>query len=617
MIASYHKDFKTVNNLYQYRIFSWEKEVWGVKIGEWADKDNDNTSYSSLKLGKNEYFYAVPPDDSLLLELRATPDIEKQIKSQQSIVEEYSKIFEYSRSLTNLVEQQYHTLFFYRGYGFLISDILKKEYKKEDGSHIPKEDIVEIDTEEFLKAIWATFDVYLHGEWHHIDWQESLLYDSSRIIIVVGSRQIGKSYTMAIRALLSTMKGTNRDTWVFAYLSETTEHIKKYIYRFIDEINSKYSDNIFKIDRQKSIITNNMTNSRIIFRSLSEWWDRVRWNTLHEVIMDECYLIDDEIFDNVILPTVTVTWGTICMISTPWPKNWFFREVQKAKQKMPNYSYYEIDITRNPFIDPVMREIIMSRKHLPSTQREYFCKFVDVVDSVFRPKVITSHDFFRYTPNAHFVFANDPARKGKDRSAYACIMVHNGKIYLFRSWFIPDHMKDKWENQFTYLLNIKKDYPYKHVIDASWLWDGAVTLFQQRTKIDMAITYASWDGDTEDTSYPYWWTRAFKVGKSRMITNMQDFFDNEICEVYKYWNEDFLKELEWLTETKTKLWQVGFETSWYDDITNAVMIWLYYIYKENLISRALLTPNVIAPNPLTEDRRIYNNYQTPRISNYW
>jgi len=129
-----------------------------------------------------------------------------------------------------------------------------------------------IDLDEIIAQVGYTFHPIIRGEEVYLKWQEDVIRDESRFIVVLGSRQGGKSYVMALRALLSSFKGYRRDIMVCAYISETTEHIKKYLERLIENL----PEGSFTPNKQKNWLINNATQSRIIFRSLSEDGHRIR-----------------------------------------------------------------------------------------------------------------------------------------------------------------------------------------------------------------------------------------------------------------------------------------------------------------------------------------------------
>lgn len=452
-----------------------------------------------------------------------------------------------------------------------------KDFKEEKiGS-----DGVIVNMDEIIKISGYTFSPTIRGEEHYIQWQEDIIYDTSRFITVVGSRQGGKSHVMALRALTSSFKGYRRDTLVCAFLNETTGHIYKYLTRLIEN----FPEGMFVEEKKKWWITNTMTGSRIIFRSLSNEADRIRWWTLSEVIMDECYLIGDDIYESVILPTLSTTGGTVCMISTPWPKNWFYWEVVKGKNKEPGYSYYQFTLDDNPFIVPEERARLMQKKDDPVTRREYFCEFEDLANQVFRPQKTSDIGFYtRNSNNAHFIFAYDPARKWSDRAGYCCLMVAEWQVFILKSWFIPEQYKSTWEWQFKWMKeHIFNDHQYHLVMDATGVGDWVVAMLQAHRKVDMALQYISGNTESEDTSYPYGSARAMRVGKSRLINNAQNYLDESLASFYSYSNEFLFLEMDGISEKRTNMGMITFSTKSYDDITNAMMIGLYYIEYEWLL----------------------------------
>jgi len=179
----------------------------------------------------------------------------------------------------------------------------------------------------------------------------------------------------------------------------------------------------------------------------------VRGFTAHVVIMDECMLIANEIFERVILPTTTTTGGQVFMISTPGPKNWFWKECMRAKSGAAHYSYYEIPVTKNPFMDPILLERIMEFKDRPSNQQEFFCKFSESDNDVFRPTVVGVIPENVMSAPDWIVRANDPARKGKDESAYSEFRIKDGIVWHILSGYIPEIPKREWETQATWLWN--------------------------------------------------------------------------------------------------------------------------------------------------------------------
>ena len=76
-----------------------------------------------------------------------------------------------------------------------------------------------------------------------------------------------------------------------------------------------------------------------------------------------------------------------------------------------------------------------------------------------------------------------------------------------------------------------------------------------------------------------------RVGKSRLINNTQNYLDEGLTSFYSYTNEYLFYEMDGITEKRTSMGFVSFTTKGFDDITNSLMIGLYYIEYEGLLNK--------------------------------
>jgi hypothetical protein len=174
-------------------------------------------------------------------------------------------------------------------------------------------------------------------------YQDQVLNDNSDRIIVCSSRQIGKTYVVAIKALHHAMFNAGSEVLVF---SKSSSQAKKFLRQMkhlmflgqqhVNKITASASDGyaasndepayVFpeEIDKKKPNNTEefSLTNGSII-RSLPPT-DSSRGYTGNVVIIDEASFVDDEIFDTVIEPTVRFTGGKIILLSTPNGQKGFF-----------------------------------------------------------------------------------------------------------------------------------------------------------------------------------------------------------------------------------------------------------------------------------------------------
>ena len=440
-------------------------------------------------------------------------------------------------------------------------------------------------------------------------WQYNLLEDQADTIIVNGSRQIWKSHTIAEKAIEESFIPDN-DILVWAFMVKTTNVIRNYILKFL----KKFNEDDFTHFKSEWYIINNVTWTKIHFRTLSDWAENVLGLTLYLIIIDEAQLVDDEVFDDALLPTLTTTWWRMIMIWTPWKKQkwYFFKKMIEAKKQIETntsnpyetISLYEVTIDDNPLVHPKTRERIMAKIKEPAIQRQYFCSWSSGWDNLFNPKIVDNINWL-LNKNWYLVLGIDPARL-QDRSGYAVNFVYNNKVTLISSWEVPKQFKKQWQTQVIFYKTLKEkilsiiDDPSKlvTVMDVSWVWDAVAEIFEKNWfPISVKIRYTSWD--TPNKKWIYW-----KIPKSTLINTKLDFISEEFYQVFSAANKDYLEELEYIYEDELRNWNMAMTSTFFDDITNAELISIYAIKERNLLSRSLAedTDNITVVGNKTEAR---------------
>ena len=389
----------------------------------------------------------------------------------------------------------------------------------------------------------------------------------------------------------------NNDSLVWAFISKTTNVIRNYMLKLI----LPFPPDTFQHYKSEWYILNTQSGTKIYFRTLSDHAQNVLWLTLYNIIIDEAQLVDDDIFEDALLPTLTTTWGKLILIWTPWMKQkwYFFNKMIEAKKQKEDpilspyeiISLYEIDITQNPLVHPKTREKIMAKQHDPSIQRQYFCSWKSGWDNLFQPHLTNQSPFHNKTtlnPNAYLVIWLDPARL-QDRSAYSINYVFNNKITTISSWEVPKSHKIKWELQAIFykkmLEKLETQIPKSRIVtvmDVTWVWDWVVEIFRNNNvNINVWIRYTSWaEPNTKDLIW--------KVPKSTLIINTLDLISEEIYEVYEPANQDLLEEMDYIYETSLRNWQIAMKSTFQDDIVNSTLTALYLISVRKLLSRTNL-----------------------------
>mgnify|MGYP003146766990 CR=1 FL=1 len=239
-------------------------------------------------------------------------------------------------------------------------------------------------------------------------YQDKVLNDNSKRIIVCSSRQIGKTYVTAIRALHYAM--FNEDSSILVF-SRNNNQSKKFLREMknimqlgmdnlkhtMDKQPSTYWDEpgpwIFpqNIDKKKPNNTEefSLTNGSII-RSLPAT-DSSRGYTADLVIVDEAAFVQDEIFEMVIEPTVRFTGGSIILLSTPNGQKCYFYHLFDPldKREENDYSRYwwKWELCPNENIKKMTEK---KRKVLDPMRfaQEYEAQFTVDADSFFQSRKI-------------------------------------------------------------------------------------------------------------------------------------------------------------------------------------------------------------------------------------
>lgn len=388
------------------------------------------------------------------------------------------------------------------------------------------------------------------------------------------------------------------DTLVWAFMAKSTDVIRNYVLKYI----KNFPDWTFIHYKSEWYIINTLSQTKLFFRTLSDWASNVLWLTLYNIIVDESQLVEDDVFENVLLPTLTTTWWRMILIWTPWFKaRWYyFNKIMEAKRQTEDMdiniferiSLYTVSIMDNPLVEPAFKQKILDNRNDPAIQRQYFNNWSSNTEALFQPKRIRV--FPNINPNWYIVLAIDPARL-KDRSWYSLTYVINNKATVILSWQVPPYYKKKWELQSLYFSKIIEKYKqilwvskewknethFITVMDVTWVWDAVAEIFQKNwISITVKIRYTSWIAIQELPT-------ELRVPKSILINTTLDFIQEEIFEVFEDTNKELLEEMDFIMEAELRNWQKAMDSAFFDDICNSILCGLFTIKKRNILWRAL------------------------------
>ena len=524
----------------------------------------------------------------------------------------YVKYEFFNKSIADKMIHQYNHFYFYKWHYYKIDELKLWLTQKSwfDNTFIraekpdftqelpkkgrPKKKVLTISREAIRNITW--YSPWVVPAWSetwtpvYIKWQDVILQDESPIILVDWSRQIWKSHTIAEKAVeLSFLP--NEDTLVGWFIKKTTDIIRNYMLKHI----KWFPEGTFEHYKSEGYILNTKSWTRIYFRTLDNGAENVLWLTLKNIIIDEAQLVETEVFEDVLEPTLATTNGKMILIWTPWrAAKWYYYDlIMEAKRWIEvswikiavkcetneDLSYYQIDYTQNPLLAPRLRKKVMANLWKASVQRQYCCNWNSWEDQLFNPETISEYP--QLNNDWYFIITFDPARKWTDRSAYCVWYVYNWIAYVLMSGFVPKAHKGQWSKQIKFYWKwlIKQFYKFKNVaygVDLRGIWEWFNEAWKNYFKSPepnislIEITYTTWDKETIK-----WlnWT----ISKTRLISNAVDHIDEGVVKVLKVANKDLLEEFQFLYEDEDNKWFIAMKSTYKDDIANAFITGLFII----------------------------------------
>ncbi|NTU60727.1 MAG: terminase [Caldiserica bacterium] len=213
------------------------------------------------------------------------------------------------------------------------------------------------------------------------DWQAKVLRSRAKQIMLLCSRQSGKS---TISAFLAIHESIYRRKTLCLLLSpslrQSQELFKRVlgIYRMLGDYQKP------AIESESALRMELSNGSRIV--SLPENEDTIRgFSGVNLLVIDEAAFVSDQLY-HAVRPMLAVSGGRLVALSTPHGKRgWFF----DAWTKGDDWEKYQVTADQCPRIS---REFLESeKKAMPGWvfEQEYMCQFKETLDAVFAHDLIS------------------------------------------------------------------------------------------------------------------------------------------------------------------------------------------------------------------------------------
>jgi hypothetical protein len=206
-------------------------------------------------------------------------------------------------------------------------------------------------------------------------WQETLLRSSSDRILVLASRQVGKSQTSAALALKTALLSEALVLLVAPSLRQSAELLLKVL-----TLNRDIGRPIpMARPRDNSLRLDLANGSRILAIPGSEATVR-GFSAVSLIVIDEAARVEDSLIAAV-RPMLAVSNGTLICVSSAYAKMGCFYEEYTGSNR---WERYMIKATECPRISPQFLEEERATMGDLFFRREYDCEFSEATDAVFR-----------------------------------------------------------------------------------------------------------------------------------------------------------------------------------------------------------------------------------------
>jgi hypothetical protein len=213
-------------------------------------------------------------------------------------------------------------------------------------------------------------------------WQSDLLRSDAKQMILLCSRQSGKSTTTSILALHQAIYTPNS---LILLLSPSLRQSQELFRKLQDFYNALESDSLPTATEESALRMELSNGSRIIALPGKEATIR-GFSGVSLLIIDEASRVEDALYQSV-RPMLAVSGGRIILLSTPFGKRGFFHS-----EWTDGIGWEKVKITADqcPRID---REWLERERQMIGDwwfMQEYFCEFVETDDQVFSYEDIQS-----------------------------------------------------------------------------------------------------------------------------------------------------------------------------------------------------------------------------------
>lgn len=238
-------------------------------------------------------------------------------------------------------------------------------------------------------------------------------------VVVTGGRRFGKSVACGVTLLACANAGA-RTAWIAPYYKNTRP-----LWRFVTQATQPLVGRVpgFNINKAERVIS--FPTGGLISIYSADNPDSIRGESFHMVVMDEAAMIREEVYQDVVYPTVADYEGKIILISTPKGLNWFHNIWQQGQQPgQKEVKSFRFPSNSNP-IPGIQKAYERARRVLPTRtfEQEWNAAFVEDSGVFEGVRSVCTGSPGSVQKGHNYVIGVDWARSGEESDSDFTVMV--------------------------------------------------------------------------------------------------------------------------------------------------------------------------------------------------
>jgi phage FluMu gp28-like protein len=213
----------------------------------------------------------------------------------------------------------------------------------------------------------------------HDGGQQEVMDSETRFRVLRAGRRWGKTELAAHEVIVAALSKPNQMVW---WVANSDKNVRRGYRKVKSQLPRMLLAKDPPSDAANDRILSFNNGSQIEFYTAGTP-DSLAGEGVDFVVMDEAALIPENVWFQLVRPTLSDKGGRALIISTPRGRNWFYQVWQRGQDGHKAYESWHFPSSNNPLID--LDEVDDARASLPDLlfQQEYLANFVDNAASIF------------------------------------------------------------------------------------------------------------------------------------------------------------------------------------------------------------------------------------------